>query len=238
MQFEDCSLWVQLGHKLTLSMAIDYIMEYSNKGVLLLVNEIMKSGGKEEDIVMINRVVALIGECLDILTTQFKVVITTLNLLATDKETKSGRLIEWIMLAPPLLHEATSLFGNDAIDSPILRQCIADCNGHYCSLEALKMVWNKYKEKQFSYPMLIQELGRRMDRKYSQLRIFLTEKHCKVILWVWKTHLMVNKLMHSIWRRASISTPLVSLHTLFLESLPSNYYCMHWITLVQIRNPW
>jgi hypothetical protein len=159
--------------KLNLSVAITCIMKHSNKGVLLLVDEIMKPGGEKEDFDMINGRVSEIGKCLDTLITQFNVILTTLNMLATEKETKSGQLIRWITLTPPKLDDAISLFGDDAIYSPILRQCIADCNGHHRSLETLKGVWDEYKEKRYTYPMLIQQLGQRMDCKYSQLSISL-----------------------------------------------------------------
>lgn len=157
-------------NQLTLEVAIECIILHSKKGVLLLVDEIMKSGGEKDDLDLINGKVSQIGSCLDTLTTQFNTVLTTLNMLATEKETKYGRLIAWITLAPLTLYEATSLFG-DVSHFPILRQCIADCNGHKRSLETLKVVWEEFKDKEFSYPMLIQEVGRRMDRKYSQLSI-------------------------------------------------------------------
>jgi hypothetical protein len=174
MLFSDFVVQMQmhpLFAKLDLEMAIRCIMEHSNKGVLLLVDEIMKSGGDMDDNNLIKGKVTEIGKCLDTLTTRFNVVLTTLNTLATKKETSSGRFIDWITLAPPTLPEAVSLFGEDAVQSPVLRQCIADCNGHHRSLETLKVVWDEYKEKQYSYPMLIQELGRRMDSKYRQLSI-------------------------------------------------------------------
>lgn len=89
-----------------ISLAIQCIMEHSQKGVLLLIDEIMKAGG--EDPTLIAGKVSEIGKCLDTLTTQFNAVLTTLNMLATEKE---GRLIGWITLAPPTLAQALSLFG-------------------------------------------------------------------------------------------------------------------------------
>lgn len=172
--FEDFVVQMRpLFKELTLTMAIRCITDHSSKGVLLLVDELMKSGGGKEDKVLIEEKVSEIGKCLDTLTTRFNVVVSTLNMLATDKETKSGRKIIWIKLAPPTLDEALSLFGEDALKFPILRQCISDCNGHHRSLETLKLVWDKCKEKDYSYTMLIQELGKRMDPKYSELRIDL-----------------------------------------------------------------
>jgi hypothetical protein len=157
--------------ELTLTMAIRCIMEHSGKGVLLLLDKLMKSGGGKEDKFLIEEKVSEIGKCLDTLTTRFNVVVTTLNMLATDKE--SGRKIVWIKLAPPTLDEALSLFGEDALKFRILQQCISDCNGHHRSLETLKLVWDECKEKDYSYTMLIQELGKRMDPKYSELSIDL-----------------------------------------------------------------
>ena len=174
MQFKDFVAQMRpLFNELSLAVAIECIMEHSNKGVLLLVDEIMKSGGENENLKLINGRVSEIGKCLDMLTTQFNVVLTTLNMLATDRETKSGRMIGWITLAPPTLPEAVSLFGEDAVCSPVLRQCIADCNGHHRSLETLKVIWEETKLRRYTYPLLIQELGKRMDIKYSQLTIEL-----------------------------------------------------------------
>ncbi len=174
MQFKDFVVHMRpLFKELSLATAIECVMEHSGKGMLLLVDELMKSGGGLEDKDLIKGKVSEIGKCLDTLTTRFNVVVTTLNMLATDKETKSGRKIGWIKLAPPTLDEALSLFGEDAIKSPILRQCISDCNGHHRSLETLKLVWDECKAKDYSYTMLIQELGKRIDPKYSELTIDL-----------------------------------------------------------------
>jgi hypothetical protein len=170
MQFKDFIAQMQpLLEGLDLMVAIECIMEHSKKGVLLLVDEIMKSGG-DGNLKLIRGRVSDIGNCLSMLPIDFNAILTTLNIIATKDD--SGRPIEWIALPPATLEEAMSLFGEDAMD-PILRQCIADCNGHHRSLETLKVVWEKNKLRRLTYPMLIQELGKRMDRKYSQLTIEL-----------------------------------------------------------------
>lgn len=174
MLFEDFVAQMHpLFDQLSLSLVNRCIMEHSKKGVLLLIDEVMKSGGDNEDLNLINGRVSDIGKCLDTLTTQFNAVLTTLNMVATDKETKFGRLIGWITLAPPTLDQALSLFGEDICKYPILRQCIADCNGHHRSLQTLKLVWNEFKEENYTYTMLIQELGKRMDHKYGEVSINL-----------------------------------------------------------------
>ena len=155
-------------NNLYLTTAIKCIMEHSDKGVLLLVDEIMKSG--QGDTALVHFKVFAIAVCLDALTTRFNTVMTTRNMVAMRKES-SGRIIEWITLAPPSLDEATSLFGADAAHSPILRQCIADCNGHYRSLEALKLVWDKYKHRRTSYSGMIRALGKTMHARYNKLSI-------------------------------------------------------------------
>lgn len=94
-------------------------------------------------------------------------------MLATEKESKFGRKIGWTPLTPPTLEEALSLFGDDAIKFPILRLCISDCSGHLRSLETLKEVWDECKEENYSYTNLIQEIGKRMESKYSELSIDL-----------------------------------------------------------------
>jgi hypothetical protein len=68
-------------------------MEHSGKGVLLLFDELMKSGDSKEDKDLIQEKVSELGKCLDTLTTHFNVVMTTLNMLVTNKEIKSGRKI-------------------------------------------------------------------------------------------------------------------------------------------------
>lgn len=175
MQFKDFVDQLEpLCEQLSLPVAIECVMAHSNKGVLLLIDEIMKSGGGSEDTKLINQRVSDIGSCLDTLTTQFNAVLTTLNIIVTTNATKpSGRPVSWIPLPPATLSEATSLFGRDTVKYPILRLCIADCNGHHRSLETLKMVWNEYRDVQFSYAMLIEELGRRVDQKYRQLTLDL-----------------------------------------------------------------
>lgn len=175
LSFEDFVDQLQpLFEQLSLQKAVECVMAHSNKGVLLLVDEIMKSGGISEDIQLINQRVSDIGSCLNILTTKFNAVLTTLNMLVTSNATiSSGRPICWIPLPPATSSEAQSLFGEDAIKYPALRLCIEDCNGHHRSLETLKVVWNEYKDANFSYPMLILELGKRMDQKYRQLTLDL-----------------------------------------------------------------
>ena len=172
MDFEDFVDQMRpLPNGLDLTVAIQCIMEHSDKGVLLLVDEIMKSGGVVEDILLIHEKVSQIGNCLNILATKFNVVLTTLNMQAMRIE--GSRKIGWIKLAPPTLEEATSLFGSDAAHSSILRRCIVDCNGHYHSLETLKVVWDEHPEMRCSYTTMIQKLGEAMEKKFSQLRITL-----------------------------------------------------------------
>ncbi len=174
MQFKDFVAQMHaLANRLSLAIAIECVMEHSGKGVLLLTDELMKSGGDLKNTALIKGKVSQIGKCLDTLTTCFNAVVTTLNMVATDDETDSGRKTPLIHLSPPTLEEALSMFGEDAGKSPILRQCISDCNGHHRSLETLKLVWDECKEKGYSYTMLIQELGKQMHPKYSELSIAL-----------------------------------------------------------------
>ncbi len=175
MQFEDFIAQLEpLHEKLSLRLAIECVMTHSNKGVLLLVDEIMKFGGVDEDTKLINQRISDIGGCLDTLTTRFNTVLTTLNIIVTTNATKpSGRPIHWIHLPPATWLEAISLFGEDIYKYPILRMCIADCNGHYRSLEALKLVWCDNILRPYTYPMLIKEVGKRMDIKYRQLTLEL-----------------------------------------------------------------
>ena len=66
--------------QLKLQCAIECVMTHSGKGVLLLVDEIMKH--KKAD-----KIVSAIGACLDTLSTQFNAIITTLNSVAFTTET-------------------------------------------------------------------------------------------------------------------------------------------------------
>jgi hypothetical protein len=148
--------------KIHLATAIECIMVHSNKGVLLLVDEVMKSGAA-------GKVVSIIGGCLDELTTKFNAVMTTLDTLAFQKEeTDSGRKIKWVKLKPAKLSSAMSLF-EDSAKSPILAQCIADCNGHFRSLETLYLLWIEVKAQPLTYPALIKRLRESMERKYGDI---------------------------------------------------------------------
>ena len=170
MDFKDFVVQMRpLFGQFTLRMAIKCIMEHSGKGVLLLADEIMQSGGEAEDPILIRGTVTGIGNQLNNMTTEFNAVLTTLNILAISNQ--GSRYIGWIALAPPTLDEATSLFGSAAVQSFVLRQCIADCNGHYRSLETLKLAWDKHPDEQEHYSALIQTLAGAMDRKYSLLTI-------------------------------------------------------------------
>ena len=129
----------------------------------------MKSG---KDLALIHDKVSAIGYCLDTFSaTQFNTVMTTLNLLATKRETQSGRKTGWITLTPPTLVEAISLFGDAAANSSILRRCIADCNGHPRSLETLKVVWDTHPQEHRHYDTMIQRVGGALDSNYSLLSI-------------------------------------------------------------------
>jgi hypothetical protein len=143
------------------------------------VDELMKSGPT------VHEVVREIGVCLDQLTpSQFNTIITTLNLVATKNETKSGRRIIWIPLLPAKYSDAMKLFRHN-IDqekqkplSPkalhslaALEQCIADCNGHFRSLETLSRLWTWIRAHDPSYATLIRQLGYEMESKYGALEL-------------------------------------------------------------------
>lgn len=62
MQFKDFVAQMRpLFKELSLALAIECIMAHSGKGVLLLIDEIMKSGGIKEDKDLINGAVTQIG---------------------------------------------------------------------------------------------------------------------------------------------------------------------------------
>lgn len=165
--------------RLTLQTAIECIAEHSKKGVLFAVDELMKSGPT------VREVVREIGVCLDQLTpSQFNTIITTLNLVATKNETKSGRRIIWIPLLPAKYSDAIKLFhhvidqekqkplGPKAVHSlTALEQCIADCNGHFRSLETLWRLWIWIRAHDPSYATLIRQLGYEMESKYGGLQL-------------------------------------------------------------------
>ena len=52
-----------------------------------------------------------------------------------------------------------------------LEQCIADCNGHFRSLETLWKLWAWIKSEEPSYPVLIRQLGHEMEDKYGALEL-------------------------------------------------------------------
>eukprot|EP00026_Physarum_polycephalum_P000476 Phypoly_transcript_00477.p1 GENE.Phypoly_transcript_00477~~Phypoly_transcript_00477.p1 ORF type:complete len:481 (+),score=53.06 Phypoly_transcript_00477:1147-2589(+) len=187
---------------LTLERAVQCISAHSKKGVLLLVDELMKSTALAEWIEL-RHLVSQIGDCLDNFTpSEFNSVVTTLNNIAFKSETESGRRIIWIMLAPASFKEATFLFLNDqakatlgihpgmkpaevflrladldverllqALNNPVLAQCIADCIGHFRIMEDLKMLWEKPKSKCDSYATLTSNLGCAIDPKYKSLTL-------------------------------------------------------------------
>jgi hypothetical protein len=169
----------ELFPRLTLQTAMECIAEHSKKGVLFAVDELMKSEPT------VHEVVREIGVCLDQLTpSQFNTIITTLNLVATKNETKSGRRIIWIPLLPAKYSDAMKLF-HHVIDqekqkplSPkalrsltALEQCIADCNGHFRSLETLWRLWTWIRAHDPSYATLIRQLGYEMESKYGDLQL-------------------------------------------------------------------
>jgi len=168
---EFCTWMAPVFPFLHLTVAVKCVMLHSQKeGVLLLVDEVMKFEGKE---VTVQKVVRRIGACLDLLPT-FNTVVTTLHKVAFIGEIqKTGRLIKWITLPPAKLMESKSLFGRAAIDNCGLAQCISDCNGHFRSLETLKVVWDKEGCPGISYSSLINKLADEMDRKYGGLSLNL-----------------------------------------------------------------
>lgn len=165
--------------ELTLKRAINCIAEHSGKGVLLLADELMKA----EPTVLESA--KEIGACLDELPPSlFNAVITTLNIKVAVGEMLSGRYFLWIPLLPATYSEALQLFQH-VIDEekrkPLdpkaraslaaLEQCIADCNGHFRSLETLWGLWNWIKSQNPSYSQLIRQLGNEMEDKYSALEL-------------------------------------------------------------------
>lgn len=152
---------------LTLDMAVECIAAHSGKGVLLLVDELMKCARATEN--SIDNVVSAIGSCLDSFSSsQFNVIVTTLNSIAFINETRSVRDIIWILLPPASSSDANSLFP-DAKHSFPLRLCIADCGGHYRSLDALALLWLEISsyDPPLSYAQLSSRLGAAINRKYS-----------------------------------------------------------------------
>ncbi len=165
--------------ELTLKCAIMCIAEHSKKGVLLLVDELLKAEATALESVK------QIGICLDELTSsRFNAVITTLNLKVTVAELLSGRYFLWIPLLPAKYSEAIKLFQHvidEGKQKPLslkrraslaaLQQCIADCNGHFRSLEALWRLWGWVESEEPNYPQLIRQLGRNIEDKYGALEL-------------------------------------------------------------------
>jgi hypothetical protein len=52
-----------------------------------------------------------------------------------------------------------------------LAQCIADCNGHFRSLENLMVLWARVQHQSLSYSQLIRQLGHQVEDKYSNLKL-------------------------------------------------------------------
>jgi hypothetical protein len=98
---------------LTLERAVQCISAHSKKGVLLLVDELMKSAALAERI-KLRHVVSRLGDCLDNFSPSgFNIVVTTLNSVAFKNETESGRRIIWIRLRPATFKEGIFLFLDD-----------------------------------------------------------------------------------------------------------------------------
>lgn len=164
---------------LTLQIAIKCIAEHSKKGVLLLADELMKA----EDTVL--SVMKQIGVCLDEFTSsQFNTVITTLNLKIEVGERLSGRDLLWIPLLGAKYSDAIKLFQpviTEEKRKPLsakanrslyaLEQCVADCNGHFRSLEKLWRLWHQIKSEEPSYPVLIRQLARAIESKNGGLKL-------------------------------------------------------------------
>lgn len=142
---------------------------------MLLVDELMKGA-------TVHKVVEQIAYCLDSLTPlQFNTVITPLNTVAARRE---RRRIVWFPLLPATIFDAMKLFRYDvelANQKPLsakaqlslaaVEQCIADCNGHFGSLETLWRLWSWIKEEDPSYSRLIRCLAGEMESKYSSLKL-------------------------------------------------------------------
>ncbi len=90
MLFEDfMGAMSPIFNRLSLSIAVQSIMLHSGKGVVLLVDEVMKHKQPDE-------IASAVTACLDTLTTRFNAVITTLNEIAFRNATLSGRIIIWV----------------------------------------------------------------------------------------------------------------------------------------------
>lgn len=144
--------------KLSLSAAIRCVISHSKKSVLLLVDELMNSGGKKQGMDRIKGVIYQIGACLNSIP-NLNVVTTTLNESAFSNENYYAHPVEWIKLPPAGLIESKSLFGDDANKSKALAQCISDCDGHFLSLETLKLLWDEVGRKGITFYELIRLLA-------------------------------------------------------------------------------
>lgn len=164
---------------LTLPLAIRCIAEHSQKGVLFLADELMRA----EHTVL--NVVKQIGVCLDEFpSAQFNTVITTLDMKIAKGECLSGRDFLWIPLLPAKYSDAVKLFQHIITEErrkPLsdkakhslvaLEQCIADCNGHFRSLEKLWRLWHQFKHTEPTYSWLISQLAIVIDSKNGGLKL-------------------------------------------------------------------
>lgn len=104
-------------------------------------------------------------------------------MVATKDETKSRDII-WIPLLPAKYSDAIKLFEGIIYlekQKPLslkmqrslagLEQCIADCNGHFRSLESLWRLWAWIKSEEPSYSVLIRQLGHAVEDKYGSLKL-------------------------------------------------------------------
>lgn len=165
--------------RLTLKTAIECIAEHSKKGVLLLADELMKA-----EHTALN-VVKQIGVCLDECSpSQFNTAITTLNMAIGVGERLSGRDFLWVPLLPAKYSDAIKLFQHviaEEMQKPLsskvkrslaaLEQCIADCNGHFRSLEKLWRLWHQFKHTEPTYSWLISQLAIAIDPKNGGLKL-------------------------------------------------------------------
>jgi len=170
--FSDESNWWEfsksaknIAKSLTLEDALNCITYASKQslGVFLLVDELIKCNESNEknsnDLTNVDKVLSEIGGCLNLFPSErFNCIVSTLDTRPIMKtQSKSGRPICWILLEPLSIVEAMELFEKYK-HLLSLCQCISDCNGHPRSLEALKIVCEKFNWDLPNYYTMITKL--------------------------------------------------------------------------------
>jgi len=163
-----------LGQKKICSVCIGALYlaakEAGKSSILLLVDELLKSGPKDNGHVRVFETCSVIGSFLNEMpVSKFNAVLSSLSQTPLFNVTKeSGRPIHWVYMRRPSVDDSLRLFAHfegkvSAEEFRCIQWCCVDCGGHYQSLRCLAEAIEKAigAKTPISYaPLRIEMVGR------------------------------------------------------------------------------